>query len=1598
MSTRFTHSQSANKFHDYKLYAINFQTNSLNSICEEFKKRVQSGLRRRIFIIDLEEEAKQLALKVRNTKRFDNYTVAMEAIEECLAEYRRTSHIIAEEKKFSLIDYWMDNLNVPTGATLLKEQRKSNKRASRKTPVLPKSPPKQTKASKLSRVEMEKKKSVLSFPTCPHLTPKQHNTVGRPEPLSKRKYIQDEPEYSKIFIVLIGDMDNDFYVKLLSAREPLQAIIHFLPEECGYDMLLPHPEAKEQLASIIEQIQVDIFEMRALALTKPVGYMQHYLPVISRCLAEKYSNQIYEQLCHYLFDIEVLLQQYEQYYRKPFQTIDVEMPLKVNVEALQETAESLDLQGTYLTAPLPAIASDVATVAIYFDGLLNQIAERVRKLTPQQAQISTLPYKQASAIDLNQELRDVYATAFDSILKVRHFERLCVAANNLLLHELLLYTNIDSFETVHYTSLEYNLMRSYIDNGCLKNIFQVQEYHELSDRDFFQLPYYAKMYFGENIVKQHLQRWVNEYNTCEVDEIMPGCKLYHFKRAYNEVNEEQQVVVLPSPLCFRDFTLFQMEEFIDALVTPEMIQAQYEQSYTSMQSLMKKGKKDKDNQGIDMSIFIRPTSLKWKKFKAYMETHLSQTVGSQTPLLPQLRPTELSVQRKSSHMEGAPGLPYNHSLLQGYNLEDVRQEIQIKSSKYYFEEGRVELYEERWCFTDMNKNLLLNANDILLNIFRPRFWNTSVSSCLRFTNKNNVSLRILNTVDECAKIVINYPNGLTIYHNEHQVEQVWHILDSFNREKSRLCITEGAVVVHYQNDELITVMRYNGEVYRLYQYEFPEGEEEAFQEMTEELDSSLKIEQIDSTATKGTARLTKRDTKRDKDLDDEKVKGEDKSKKKVKLKEKEKGENPKDKVSVKASARSKASSHKSVAFGDPKRKTRKELLIESIDNELRFLNELTQKYSLKYLHLIVTTSNGNIVNLTHRGKVYKGRSKPTIEWHDYFANESYAERGDGVRMIWTADSLKCYHKDGTVLITKIEEKIESFGFDADTAVTLSSSHMDEDYGEYSDSLSTSRNLKAGHRSQSTSPTHKQTHKTSPSNKAGKRLKREVSDVKSPSPHSRVLSTMSHYFISGEGEETRKYDDPSYVTSRYSSFHMLHKKYAEVQIDLYEVPVNNIVITLMAIDGISAYIYKVLPTIENLNLDQYKDQVPNFRATGGENVAGTTTHKNTATTKSSSIYTAGSEPRMSDSGKYTIEEEIIVQTVVKVSFGNALNVSTTEEACELGLELERYDEENNNVRDTLEMRFEFKQNITDLFQYFVDRISNFKNYQKPKSCELYFLEHQNEECHTTGYHFLCKLPPPLEYNISAGNTFTELRQLKNVKELMTNDYPWFERDMKKFPRFPSKRERTPPINDTFPFVLLANTYVKIPKALCNTAEIHKFVEPIEDYTFKRTQQHLRDAIEYYLRPRIRIALAQLWSENNWKIKLEDHKRRIFREQQRTVLYTAMLRHQVYPKYWQFREDFYGHVKDIDFFKFVILRCYKPEVTEAGKTEETTEKVRFATEPRASTEKPPPMGPSSPPTQKFTEGGLQLRHSMAKYRGRTPPKCITTLTHITDQLDE
>ena len=59
--------------------------------------------------------------------------------------------------------------------------------------------------------------------------------------------------------------------------------------------------------------------------------------------------------------------------------------------------------------------------------------------------------------------------------------------------------------------------------------------------------------------------------------------------------------------------------------------------------------------------------------------------------------------------------------------------------------------------------------------------------------------------------------------------------------------------------------------------------------------------------------------------------------------------------------------------------------------------------------------------LYHFDQISAGPACTIKEWRDYFANEDYCERSDGVKMIWTKDCFKCYHKDGTLFTTRTEE-------------------------------------------------------------------------------------------------------------------------------------------------------------------------------------------------------------------------------------------------------------------------------------------------------------------------------------------------------------------------------------------------------------------------------------------------------------------------------------------------------------------------------------------------------------------------------------------------
>jgi len=118
-------------------------------------------------------------------------------------------------------------------------------------------------------------------------------------------------------------------------------------------------------------------------------------------------------------------------------------------------------------------------------------------------------------------------------------------------------------------------------------------------------------------------------------------------------------------------------------------------------------------------------------------------------------------------------------------------------------------------------------------------------------------------------------------------------------------------------------------------------------------------------------------------------------------------------------------------------------LFASIDNELKFLEFIMGLFNITYVHLKLTTSLGSVVHVERQDKIYCAKPIRVTEWHDYYANESYAMRDDGVRMVWTQDTLKCYHSDGTVINTATVAGIDVGVLEDDIDIQISSSSSHE---------------------------------------------------------------------------------------------------------------------------------------------------------------------------------------------------------------------------------------------------------------------------------------------------------------------------------------------------------------------------------------------------------------------------------------------------------------------------------------------------------------------------------------------------------------------------
>ncbi|KAH8238934.1 hypothetical protein KR038_008894 [Drosophila bunnanda] len=1527
--------------HHHYIYCVNFYDNGLRAVRDEFIKRVVGGTRRAVFVIDLDkevEEAIQQSQRMYKAKPMgkhpsqfpaacthqfcsgsatlpvDKISVALMRIRDCVAEYEMVTRTIEAEANFDLHNYWQRNIPAQLKSLTPETTKKKSILESSRGPA--------TAKPKTGNGPSDKVQ--LSKVNCISVTAKEHNKVGKGEPASKRVYIRDNPAFAKIMILIVGNMDNEFYKKLLAYEQPLRAIVHFLPEESPYDLLVPRPRRVQQLQETLVSIQRDIHSLRKRTAVKPVGIFQQQLPQMSACMASRCTDDVFDQLSWYMYDVETLREWYSTYYVEPFNEINVKMNPQLSMVGTFHMVESLSIQGHYLKSQMPSSRADDATIYLYLESLMNTFGNPRELMSETEVLLLANPSPSVQTRVLDKV--KVYANAFKSLVKLakneRIFaeqsknERIFVEQGNRLLSNMISYMDQSVMHNVYCSCLEYNLLRRYFTTGYLNDSLPIQPYN--GELEPISLPNYAELFLTDDSVMQRVIQLVNDYDDFSVEEMRPNVRLYTFRRTLNEVFENEKQIVIPTRLCFRDFTLYEMDQFLHDLVTPKMFNDMNE-SYISgdnqsvytvnniSDTIMVECSDDHDRIAIDPKVFVRPRSIKSQATKDKQTESDNNPSVSHKPSIQSTKTKRISSKSNNSpgrlgrtsttqakDIQGTDsktfqvGLGRDHPMLRGYNLDDTRQTIKCKTSKYFFEEGRMVLYEEKWNFRQMNKSLLLEIGGQNVHFRSAASPGDALATdgCVRIESKNGISVRALASESECSKAVLNFPNGLCTFCQDTEVEQLWQYQENELNESRRVCTPYGCVIVFYQNTDTVLIMRYNGEVYHLYSSTETDVEEEEDQNSeflnacsTQSTYSSFHPLSSEGKKKCRQAKAKKSSTFRDSGGADTVLRPTSQS------------------LVTKKSQHSRAS--KETIAGSRKIRSFKSkqaaALLASIQFEMNFLKLIMELYKLSYRHLKLITSLGSVVHVQQDGKIRCGKPFRNSEWHDYFANESYSMRDDGVKMIWTKEELRCYHTDGTVITTgTIDGRDPGTEVDEiDLEISSSSSHMNTD-------------VETKHRElfYVNSPT-------------GISLRSSIQppDNDLVSDYFSFKSLVSPKLASEyvvEEEEGEIIHDMSYVTYMLSSVFIHHRVYPGIQFSLtYET-------------GLDLRIETTVFTCDNLNVRVYKDPSEMEFQQDGQNSDILSSEADPDEWTKPGVRKTSRIPKVSEELSSSIEEEsaVIDPTVVEIECTNLMLTILKNEAT-IQTQIQKpgcYENAKCGLsisQDDIKLKVNFDQSLTVAFRNWVNEVTSFITCFCPKWRTKYFVETQNKQCQKKGFELFTSVPPLGKYNFCAGNYFIDVTELTSVNSQMKNNYDWVDKDMDKFPRFPLYKKE-PPVFE-FPLILNARIFVKIPAKLGNTDRLHQFVSEFDSIKFKKQRYRLNKAVLFHLHPRLAAMVQTEISKRSWKTRHAEHRRRLFMEQQRLSLYMAMLKHRVYPNYFQFRDHFYSHVRNIDFFEFMTSKC-------------------------------------------------------------------------------
>lgn len=292
---------SSKLFPEVSIIILNTSNSSLDDMMATLKRQIETG--QRPYIVHLTQETLRMAPNVQGFLK----TFIEEQIEKC--------RIIVEEsqrlRKYNQLDQWMEEIEIRKG------KKKEKKRSS--------SGIKDGIRNQLSMKRDCAQNIVIDFPI--------------------------EHEAIKLYLVLFDVYDSEMIMALLSFDSSLKTIVNLFPR-------IVHNEAVALIKS--EGFWSDLLKEKFKKAFNDVAFLDLDVPIESRYILNLRSKLIYDQFSYFFYDIEDIKSNYKSFLNR-LEIVDVNVD--VAIEDCVEMKRRLD-----------KIPESMLTVKVIYDAILDQVA------------------------------------------------------------------------------------------------------------------------------------------------------------------------------------------------------------------------------------------------------------------------------------------------------------------------------------------------------------------------------------------------------------------------------------------------------------------------------------------------------------------------------------------------------------------------------------------------------------------------------------------------------------------------------------------------------------------------------------------------------------------------------------------------------------------------------------------------------------------------------------------------------------------------------------------------------------------------------------------------------------------------------------------------------------------------------------------------------------------------------------------------------------------------------------------------------------------------------------------------------------------------